>query len=96
MAHTRSLQCFLLPCGTSAFVMAFREQKVALLTVSGDRGTLGTSHIEQEPQQLLSELEKWHGLPLLVGCFPLLEAIKYPLGLGTANHAWVRDHPWIL
>lgn len=58
MAHVRNLQCFLLPCGTSAFVMAFGEQKAALPTVSEGRGTLGTSQTEQEPQQLLSELEK--------------------------------------
>lgn len=43
MAHVRNLQCFLLPCGTSAFVMAFVEQKAALPTVSEGRGTLGTS-----------------------------------------------------
>lgn len=58
MAYTRSLQCFLLPCGTSAFVMAFGEQKAALLTVCAGRGTLGKSQTEQEPQWLLSELEK--------------------------------------
>lgn len=58
MAHVRNLQCFLLPCGTSAFVMAFGEQKAAPPPVSEGRGTLGTSQTEQEPQQLLSELEK--------------------------------------